>query len=157
MRRAGVRGLFGTIKKRLRQQRRRTGHGSVLVEFSLVGTLFLMLLIGIADFGQFLFVQESIVERARAAARWGAITDPTNVTAIRNMVLYLQSTAPTNRTPALGLTASMVSVSTPDAGTDNYRLTVKISGYTYQTLSPYLAGRYAGAPVTVSVALGQYN
>jgi hypothetical protein len=124
---------------------------------ALVGTLFLVMLIGIADFGQFLFIQQALVDRARAAARWGAASDPTNVTAITNMVLYLQPTAPPNGTPWLGLTASMVNVSTPDAGTDNYRLVVLISGYSYQILSPYLAGSYRGAPISVSIPLGIYN
>jgi Flp pilus assembly protein TadG len=137
--------------------RRKTRRGSVMVEMSLIGIVFFVLLIGICDFGQFLFLQQAIVERARAAARWGAVTDPTNSTAIRNMVLYLQSTAPTGGTASFGLTASMVSVSTADAGTDNYRLVLQISGYSYTVLSPYLAGSYKGAPISVSVPLGLYN
>ena len=131
--------------------------GSVMVELSLVGTLFFVLLLGIVDLGQYLFIQQAIVERARAAARWGAVTDPTNSGAIRNMVLYLQPTVPTNGTPSLGLAAAMVNVSTADPGTDNYRLVVQISGYSSQVLSPYLAGSYRGAPVTVTVPLGLYN
>jgi hypothetical protein len=137
--------------------RRRTLRGSVMVEISLIGIAFFVLLIGILDFGQFLFLQQAIVERARAAARWGAVTDPTNSTAIQNMVLYLQSTAPPGGTASFGLTASMVSVSTADAGTDNYRLVLQISGYSYTVLSPYLAGSYKGAPIRVSVPLGLYN
>jgi hypothetical protein len=128
-----------------------------MVEMSLIGIVFFVLLIGICDFGQFLFLQQAILERARAAARWGAVTDPTNSTAIRNMVLYSQSTAPAGGTASFGLTAAMVSVSTADAGTDNYRLVLQISGYSYTVLSPYLAGSYKGAPISVSVPLGLYN
>lgn len=138
--------------------RRKSRRGSVMVELSLIGIVFFVLLIGICDFGQFLFLQQAMVERARSAARWGAVTDPTNSTAIRNMVLYLQSTAPPGGTAAsFGLTAAMVSVSTADAGTDNYRLVLQISGYSYTVLSPYLAGSYKGAPISVSVPLGLYN
>lgn len=137
--------------------RRKRSRGSVMVELSLIGMLFFMLLIGIVDFGQSLFIQQAIVERARAAARWGAATDPANSAAIQNMVLYLQPTAPANGTASFGLTASMVSVSTADAGTDNYRLVVQISGYSYRMLSPLLARSYMGAPVRVSVPLGLYN
>jgi Flp pilus assembly protein TadG len=125
-----------------------------MVEFGLIGILFFILLLGIMDFGQALFLQEALVERARGAARWGAVTDPTNAGAIRNMVLYWQSTAPASGGAAFGLTPSMVSVSTADAGTDNYRLVVQISGYSYMMLSPYLAASYIGAPITVSVPLG---
>jgi Flp pilus assembly protein TadG len=128
-----------------------------MVELSLIGTIFFVLLLGIVDLGQYLFIQQAIVERARAAARWGAVNDPTNSGAIRNMVLYLQPSAPANERPSLGLTAGMVDVSTADAGTDNYRLVVQISGYSSQVLSPYLAGSYRGAPVTVAVPLGLYN
>ncbi|PWU11752.1 MAG: hypothetical protein C5B51_02025 [Terriglobia bacterium] len=131
--------------------------GSAIVELSLVGLVFFLILVAIADFGQFLFFQQAIVERARTAARWGAVTDPANGSAIQNMVLYLQPTAPAGGTPSFGLNASMVSVSTPDAGTDNYRLVVQISGYSYQVLSPYIAGSHKGSPISVSVPLGQYQ
>jgi Flp pilus assembly protein TadG len=131
--------------------------GGTLVELTLIGLIFLALLLAIADFGQFLFIQQAIVERARAAARWGAATDPTDSTAIQNMVLYLQPSAPAGRTPSFGLAPAMVAVSTADGGTPNYRLVVQISGFSYQTLSPYLAGTYRGTPVSVSVPLGPYS
>jgi Flp pilus assembly protein TadG len=138
-------------------RRRKATRGSATVEMSLIGAMFFILLFGIADFGQFLFVQQALVERARAAARWGAATDPTNTTAIQNVALYSQSTVPSGGTPFLGLTASMVSVATADAGTDNYRLVVQISGYSFHVLSPYLAPSYQGPPITVSVPLGLYD
>jgi Flp pilus assembly protein TadG len=125
-----------------------------MVEFGLIGTMFFILLVGIMDLGQALFLQEALLERARGAARWGAVTDPTNTGAIQNMVLYWQSTVPDGGRASFGLTPSMVSVSTVDAGTDNYRLVVQISGYSYMVLSPYLAGSYIGAPITVAVPLG---
>lgn len=137
-----------------RNDRRR---GVVLVELSLVGLLFFVLLIGVVDVGQFLFIQQAIEERARAAARWGATSDPTNTTAIQNMVLYRQETVPEDGEAAFGLTPSMVTVSTPDAGTDNYRLVVQISGYSFKVLSPYLAGSYPGRTITVTMPLGMYD
>ncbi len=131
--------------------------GVALVEMSLIGLLFLMILIGILDFAQSLFLQQALLERARAAARWGAVNNPADTEAIRNMVLYRQSTVPTDRGASFGLTAAMVSVSTPDSGTDNYRLVLTISGYSYRMLSPYLARSYRGAPITVSIPLGLYG
>ncbi len=137
--------------------RRKTNRGSTMVEFSLIGVMFFVILIGIMDFGQFLFVQQAILDRARTAARWGAASDPTNSGAIQNMVLYLQPTVPAHGTASFGLTASMVSVSTADVGTDNYRLVIQISGYSYLVLSPYLARTYKGTPISVSVPLGLYG
>lgn len=137
--------------------RRQTNRGSVMVEMALVGAVFFVLLIGIADVGQVLFVQQAIVERARSAARWGAVNDPTNTSAIQNMALYSQPTAPVGGKASFGLTSSMVNVSTADAGTDDYRLVIQISGYSVLMLSPYIAGSYTGAPINVSVPLGLYN
>jgi hypothetical protein len=131
--------------------------GSTMVEFGLIGVLFFALLIGILDFGQFLFLQQAIVERARNAARWGAVHDPTDAASIQNMVLYLHPIAPAGKSPSFGLTPAMVNVTTPDAGTDNYRLVIQVSGYSFATFSPYLARSYKGAAVTVAVPLGIYR
>ncbi|HJT88419.1 MAG TPA: TadE family protein, partial [Bryobacteraceae bacterium] len=60
------------------------------MELALVFPLLASLLIGVADFGQYLFLQQALVERARFAARWGAVTDPSNTGAIINVVLYSQ-------------------------------------------------------------------
>jgi Flp pilus assembly protein TadG len=128
------------------------------VETAIIFIVFAMILLGAIDFGQFLFTHQAIVERARAAARWGAINDPTNTSSVVNMVLYNQSTAPAAGTPSyFNLNSSNVSVTNPGSGTNDYRLTVKISGYTYSMFSPYFAGTYTGIPVIVSVPLGVYD
>lgn len=138
----------------VRRGRRR---GSVMVELSLIFVVFSVLLIGIMDFGQFLFFQQGVVERVRVAARWGSVHDPNDVTAITNVLLYNQSITPTDgRSAFFGLNASMLSVSTADAGTDNYRLIVSLSGYSFPVLSPLLASSYRGAPITITQPLGLY-
>jgi len=99
-----------------------------------------------------------LVERARYAARWGAINDPTDSTSIVNMVLYNQPATPSAGTPTyFNLSSSNVSVTNPDSGTNDYRLSVQISGYTYTILSPYIAGSYTGLPIIVSVPLGLFD
>ena len=139
-------------------RRRKTSRGSVFVEASLVFLAFTVMLIGMFDFGQFLFIHQALVERARFAARWGAIHDPTDSASITNMVLFKQADAPAPGTSSyFHLSASNVSVTSPGAGTDNYYLHVKIAGYSYTVLSPYIAGTYTGPPITVSVPLGLYN
>jgi hypothetical protein len=133
----------------------RRQRGGAVVEASLIFTLFACLLLGAFDFGQFLFIHQALVERARSAVRWGAINDPTDTDSITNMVLYNQATAGTDS--YFGLTASNVAVSATGAGTDNYNLKVTISGYTYSVLSPYISGQYTGPLISVSVPLGLYN
>jgi Flp pilus assembly protein TadG len=137
--------------------KRSSRRGSAMVELSLIFVLFSTLLIGIMDFGQSLFYQQGVVERVRVAARYGAIHDPTDTTAIKNVLLYNQSQTPTDgRSTFFKLNASMVTVSTAGSGTDNYRLTVTLSGYSFPMLSSLLASSYAGPTITVSQPLGQY-
>ena len=130
--------------------------GSAMVETALVGLAVLVMIIGAFDFGQFLFVHQALVERARSSARWGAVTDPNNSTAIQNMVLYNQSSAPTTPSGYFGLNSSMVQVSMSDTFTDNSRLNVVITNYPYTILSPYIAGTYYGPNILVTVPLGEF-
>ena len=129
-----------------------------MVEMALISLVFICLLIGAFDVGQFLFVHQALVERARYAARWGAINDPTDSTSITNMVLYYQAASPASGTASyFNLTAGNVTVTNPGSGTNDYRLNIQISGYSFTVLSPYIAGNLTGPPVTVSVPLGLYN
>ena len=136
----------------------RTNKGSAFVEMALIYLVFAIMLIGAFDFGQFLFVHQALVERARFAARWGAINDPTNTASVSNMVRFFQATDPGAGTPSyFNLTDSNVAVTNPGVGTDNYQLSIQISGYSFVSLSPYIGGNLTGPPVTVSVPLGMYN
>src|SRR5258706_4777174 len=137
-------------------QRRRNSRGSMMVELSLIFLVFFSLLIGAFDFGQFLFIHQALVERARLAARWGMATypAPTN-TEIQNMMIYGQSTAGTNG--YFGLTSGMVTVTSSDANTWNARISILVSNYPYKMLSPYIAGSYTGPNISVIVPLGMYD
>lgn len=137
--------------------KRKARRGSVMVETALIFLVFACMLLGAFDFGQFLFVHQALVERARSAARWGAINDPTDSTAITNMVLYNQTTAPGGATGYFRLVAGNVTVTNPGSGTDDYRLNVQLSGYTYVRVSPYIAGNYTGPRISVSVPLGLFQ
>src|SRR5216684_7563022 len=113
------------MRNRISQPRLKHSKGAVFLETGLVFVIFAFMLMGAFDFAQFLFIHQALVDRARSAARWGALSDPTNSSAIQNMVLYNQTTVPTGATSGVfGLTSSMVTVSTADSGTDDYRLIV---------------------------------
>lgn len=142
--------------------RRKKSKGGALVESALIALILFPMMVGIFDFAQFLYIQQAIVERARYAARWGAINDPTNSTAIQNMVLYDQSTAPADGTPTFfNLTASNVSSSvlglSSGLPTDDYRMVLTVSGYQYTMISPYIFGTYTGPPISITVPLGKFN
>ena len=136
--------------------RRRAQRGSVFMESAFIFLVLVLLLTGIFDFGQFLFVHQALVERARSAARWGIVHNPDNTDAIRNKVLYDSASDP-GSTGYFGLTSSNVQVSHTGAGTNDNRLTVRIVNYPYQMLSPFVAGTYTGPEIRISEALGMFN
>lgn len=138
-------------------EKKKTQRGQGLLESVLVTLAFLMVTIGTIDMGQVLFVHQSLVERVRAALRYGA-THPFDATTLENMVLYNQPTVPTTSTPTgsngsaeptgfLGLTRSMVTVTRHDATLNEDRIAISIEGYPYQFFTPFISGVYAGKPI----------
>ena len=143
--------------RKISERRRQRSKGAVFIEAGLIFIVMAFLLMGIFDFAQFLFVHQALVDRARMGARWGAVNDPTDTTSIQNMVLYGQSTVPTGATSGtFGMTSSQVSASTSGSGTDDYRLVVSITNYSYQMISPVIGGTYTGPNIVVSVPLGNF-
>ncbi|HUS05827.1 MAG TPA: TadE/TadG family type IV pilus assembly protein [Bryobacteraceae bacterium] len=121
--------------------------GSALLEGSLTLLVFLLLIIAICDFGQFLFIHQTITERVRGALRYGSV-NPYDPTPVRNMVLYGNPAPPEGATPAFDMTADMVSVSRQDAGTQEDRLVVTVANYHYKFLTPYIAGSLSGLTIS---------
>jgi Flp pilus assembly protein TadG len=132
--------------------KRTAERGSTLVESALVLITFLMLLLGTIDFGQVLYFHQSLVERARAAARYGII-NPTDTTGIKNMAVYNASN-PSNSAVAMlpGMTTAMVDVQNPGANTTSARVVVTVSGYQIHFFSPYIAGAFNNRPVMVAMS-----
>jgi Flp pilus assembly protein TadG len=128
----------------------RSERGSQMVETSLILIVFLMMLIGTIDFGQVLYFHQSLVERARAAARYGAI-NPTDTTGIQNMAVYnvasYSGSAPSAMLP--GMTTSMVNVQDLGNNSNEARIMVTISGYPINFISPYIAQQFNNRPVIV--------
>jgi Flp pilus assembly protein TadG len=122
-----------------------------MLETALVLLMFILMLIGTLDFGQVLYFHQSLVERARAAARYGAI-NPTDSTGIQNIAVYNSATVPSPALAVLpGLTTGMVNVSNPGINTPEARVMVTISGYPINFISPYIAQTFNNRPIIVSV------
>jgi len=145
------------MRNSISRRRQKHSKGAVIVETGMVFVIFAFMLMGAFDFAQFLFIHQALVDRARSAARWGALSDPTNTSAIQNMVLYNQTTAPSGATSGIfGLTSSMVQVSTQDTSTsDDYRLIVSITNYPYLMISPTIGGTHNGPNITISFPIGR--
>ena len=56
--------------------------GAVAVEFAIIGTLFLLLIAGIIDFGHAYYMKQAITNASREGARYG-ITYQTNASGVR--------------------------------------------------------------------------
>jgi Flp pilus assembly protein TadG len=132
-----------------------------MVESALVFLVFASMLIGIFDFGQFLFVHQTLTERAREAVRYGIVNDPTNATLMQNVVLYGQAsggsvpTSPSNGdTGIFNVKRSNVIVTNTGSGTDDYRILVQIQNYSYIMVSPWIAGSHNGPNITAALPLG---
>jgi Flp pilus assembly protein TadG len=136
--------------------RRRRQSGSVLVELSIISMTTFAMMIGVVDFGQFLYVHQTLTERARAAVRYGVTTSPVDTTGVQNMVMYGQTTA--GGSPIFGITSSNVQVTTPGGNTTDYRLVVFVTNYNYTIYSPFISGSYTGPNITAVLPLGMpYN
>ena len=128
-----------------------------MVETALLLLVFLTTLIGILDFGQVLYFHQSLVERARAAARYGAVCygftpTPCTATDIQNVAVYNSATISGSPVAVLpGLTTSMVNVQDLGNNTPAARVMVTISGYPINFISPYIAQQFNNRPVIVSI------
>lgn len=133
------------------RQNSKSRRGSLMVESSLILLVFMTIIVGTFDISQLLFVQQSIAERVRVAARYGAV-NTYNQAAIENMVLYGQSTEPATGSAAFRLTRSMVTVVRSDAGTPEDRISVTVSNFPVEFITPMIAGVAQGVAVTASAS-----
>ena len=138
---------------------RRRQKGQSMVEGTLVLLVFFVLLFGVIDIGQVLVAHQSLVERVRAAVRWGAVR-PWDGTGeqIANLILYDQPEEPrSTRDGYFGLTRSDVQVryqppmpSRPDDET----ISVAIVNFHYHFLSPWLPEGFVNPrPVMISAPM----
>jgi len=134
------------IRKQIRNRR-----GSTLVDTSLILVTFVMTMIGVFDVGTILFTQQTLVERAQRAARYGTV-NPFDATAVQNIVLYNQPSIPVGGTPIFGLEAANVSVQRLDGGSANDRVVVLISGFNVRIFTPYISKTIKGIPIRVSLS-----
>lgn len=125
--------------------------GSALLEATLVLMLFLTFMMSLFDFGYSLFLHQSFVHAARSGARYGAI-NPDDLTAIKNMVLYNQTTGSGNGTMGLAPSAVTVARNGTPSGPDD-RIVVTVSGYAFTWITPGFAGRKTGSSIVMTLPI----
>ncbi len=105
------------------------------MESALILTAFMGLLLGMAGIGQLLFVRQTLADRARVAARWGALNsyDPA---AIRRIVLFGTTEPAPGQSAFFGLTATAVDVSNPGCPGPACRISVAIPEHGIRSVEP---------------------
>jgi hypothetical protein len=133
--------------------------GQALVEGTLVLLVFFVLLFGVVDVGQVLVAHQSLVERVRAAVRWGVVR-PWDGTGeqIANLILYDQPEEPrASRGGYFGLTRADVQVRYQPrlpARPDDETLSVAVVNYHYRFISPWLPEGFVNPrPVMISAPM----
>lgn len=121
----------------MRRTRRQAGQS--LVESALILSAFMGLLIGMGSMGEMLFVRQTLADRTRMAARWGALNsfDPA---AIRRVVLYGSADSAPGRPAFFGLTPDAVDVSNPGCPGPTCRVSVAIPGHGIRSVEPMQPG-----------------
>ena len=133
--------------------RRLQQRGQAMVESALVLIVSLGVLMGTCDFGQFLYLHQSLTERVRMAARYGAVKPYTwPGTDTQNMAVY-NTTTPAQGAKSVvpGLTTSMVTAEIIAEGTDAARIRVSITNYPFNFFSPWIARQATARPIIASI------
>jgi hypothetical protein len=115
--------------------RMRRQSGQSLVESALILSAFMGLLLGMAGIGESLFVRQTLADRARVAARWGAMNsyDPA---AIRRMVLFGTAAPAPGQSPFFGLAPAAVDVENPGCPGPACRVSVTIPEHGISSVEP---------------------
>ncbi len=113
--------------------------GQSLIESTLILTAFMGLIIGMSGIGQLLFVRQTLADRTRMAARFGALEsyDPE---AIRRMVLFGTADGAPGQTAFYGLKPDAVEVSNPGCPGPACRVSVAIPEHGIRTVEPIPSG-----------------
>lgn len=145
----------------MRQNNQNSERGQALVEAALSMSLYLTFIFATFNLAIVLFMFQSYSDRARHALRvvtvsaYDANTTPTTV---QNLILFGETTVPSGTADSssgyMGLQRSSISVTPSITGSENDRLTVKISNYTYSTFSfGMLGGSVGGTGRDIEISL----
>ena len=140
--------------------------GVAAVEFALLATLLVTLLLAASEFGRAMYQYNTVVKGARAAARYLSQFPPGDANAIaaaRNLVVY-GDTASNGDVLVPGLTTSMVSVCDASNCAASKRqftdqtyvnlVTVAITGLKFQPLATWILSDFTFAPIAATMTQG---
>jgi Flp pilus assembly protein TadG len=125
------------------QFNKKNEEGKTLLEFAIIGTVFLSVMFGVIEFGRLYWTHNALRDAARRGVRYAAVrkNDAVGMQAVKNMVVYGD--------PAGGTTPLVNGLSTSNVDIEyvNYngiqlssRATVKISNYKFNFAVPLIGG-----------------
>src|SRR3989454_9273588 len=111
--------------------------GSTLLEFAIGATVFLSVMFAVLEFGRALWVHNALTDAARRGARYAVIHAATDVTSVKNVVVYGEPNPASGTQPVVNdLTTGNVLVTYSDFGLENGTVSVSITNYQFQFVVP---------------------
>ena len=111
--------------------------GSTLVEFSIGVTVFVTAMFAVLEFGRLLWVHNALTDAARRGARYAVMHAASDVTAVKNIVVYGDAAGTGN--PMLdNLSTANVVVNYNSFGLNDGTVSVSITNYQFQFVLPLL-------------------
>lgn len=111
--------------------------GAALVEYAIALTVFLTSMFAVVEFGRALWVHNALSDAARRGARYAALNSPSNVDAVKNVVVYGDPAGGTQ--PVVpNLTPANVTVTYTDFALNKGTATVSVTGYQFQFVIPII-------------------
>jgi Flp pilus assembly protein TadG len=113
--------------------------GATLVEFAIAGAIFFTAVFGLIEVTRMLWTNNALTDAARKGARYAALNKETDVTAVKNMVVYGVTNPSAGATPVIyGLTTDNVVVTYNNFGVKQGSVEVKITGYQFTFSVPLI-------------------
>ncbi len=117
-----------------------------MVEYAAGLTLFMLILMGVVDFGRAIWIRNTMAHAAREAARYGAAATRTS-TEIRDYAI--------DRATGIGLTSSNVSVTRGTCGNVDAPVVVTIT-YSFSPITPLISSTWGGAAIAMGTSSSMY-
>lgn len=111
--------------------------GGSLIEFSVVATVFFMMIVGVVSIGNLYYTHNALVDATRRGARYAVLNPANSTTAVTNVVMYGTDNPPAGAIPLVyNLQPNNVTVNYAGMGVASGSVTVAITGYTFPFILP---------------------
>ena len=111
--------------------------GGTLLEFTVIATVFFMMLVGIVSAGNLFYTHNALVEATRRGARYAVLHPTGSTTAVKDVVVYgTDAPAPGATSLIYNLQPSNVTVTYSGLNVAQGTVSVTITGYSFPFIVP---------------------